>query len=412
MSVFAGGFELDSACSVSGQDEFEALDVLGQLVDRSLVSATGPSTGATRYSMLETMRQFGRERLIESAAVDQVRDRHLDWAVELTQSISADVELCLPAATERADSEMANIRVALDWATHHTDAASKGVEIVSALGRYWYLRGLAAEGADWIDRLRDLDPSMNPALETRALSVLGVNLMKSGHIERALEVLNSGLELARRVDDDAILASVLASLVNAAIGVRESSQLFEWTREGLDLAVGLGDELLTYRHSIGTAVLHIFFSELDEALDVCARFVSEFGNTRSPHQAGHVREIGGGWIALRAGDPATARPHLLAALRSYRDAANPNCSCHALETLAWLIAQEGDADTAHALLSTVVAIRQRGSHERTDAECFPYDHVTPLLGAEPTTDEKPALIFEDLPAGLDYGIALLENAET
>ena len=204
-------------------------------------------------------------------------------------------------------------------------------------------------------------------------------------------------------------ASVLASLVNAAIGVRDPDQLFEWTHEGLQLAVSLGDALITYRHAIGGAVLHIFYSDLDEALAVCNRFVSEFGNTRSPHQAGHVHEMGGAWIALRAGDPAAAQPHMSAALHAYRDATNPNCSCHALETTAWLIASQGETSTATGLLRSVLAIRKSGSRERTDAEFFPYDHLIRLIDTEPSPNGE--VVFGDLEAGLDYVIARLEATD-
>jgi len=407
VSVFAGGFGLAAAAFVCGLDEFDALDELDQLAARSLLTASRDTDGPTRYSMLETMRQFGRERLIEANAIDTMRDRHLSWLVGLVRDNEADVSLGIPAATQLIDAEIANIRVAVDWATQDPQRAVQGIELATRLGRYCYYRGINAEGASWIDSLMAAGPQLDPAAEAQLLSVLGYNLTKSGHPDRAFEIATDALELARRLGDATTLTSSLADYVGSALGHRPISELFELTREGLQLARELGGEMLIYRHTMQHTALHVLNSDVETAQVVCREALEEFGDSPSPHQAGHMHEIAGGWMALLSGDTTAARPYLCAGLRSYVDAGDPNCACHALEAVVWLLAMEGDAPTANSLLATVASIRAEGAYQRTDAEAFPHDRALEILGEEPHPDQHPRL-FDTIPEGLDHAISLLE----
>jgi predicted ATPase len=83
MAVFAGGTLLDALASVTGLDSLEALDVVDRLIARSMVTATDTPLG-TRYSQLETLRQFAEDRLIEAESIDAMRDRHLQWVRDLS----------------------------------------------------------------------------------------------------------------------------------------------------------------------------------------------------------------------------------------------------------------------------------------------------------------------------------------
>ena len=126
-SVFAGGFDLQSACAVAGsddRDEYAILDVLDALVRKSLLIADR-SSGRTRFSMLETIRQFGEEQLVTSGAAEAVRTAHARYFAGRETDITALWDS--PRQREAYDwfaTELANLRTAFRWATDHGDLDS------------------------------------------------------------------------------------------------------------------------------------------------------------------------------------------------------------------------------------------------------------------------------------------------
>lgn len=123
-SVFAGGFDLQSACAIAGSDdvdEYTILDVLDALVRKSLLIADR-SAGRTRYSMLETIRQFAEEQLVASGAAEAVRTAHSDYFAGREADIMALWDS--PRQREAFDwfkVELANLRTAFRWAADHGD---------------------------------------------------------------------------------------------------------------------------------------------------------------------------------------------------------------------------------------------------------------------------------------------------
>jgi predicted ATPase len=152
MAAFAGGALIDAVAAVGDVDEFDALDILDRLIARSMVVATDTALG-TRYRQLETLRQFAEDRLVEHGVVDQVRDRHLEWACTLTAwfdgsaRTGAEVE-----AFRRYCVEIDNLRAAVHYAVR-TDRYQKACEVISGIGRNSSYRP-TFEVADWCDPAR------------------------------------------------------------------------------------------------------------------------------------------------------------------------------------------------------------------------------------------------------------------
>jgi len=118
LSVFVGGWTLDGAARVATEqgDEYAVLDLLGRLIDRSLVSAHVDEGGTTRYSMLETVRQYAHERLNDAGEADKMRDRHLEFYVALAEK--AEPQLVGPNQRKwfaHLESELENILAAHAW---------------------------------------------------------------------------------------------------------------------------------------------------------------------------------------------------------------------------------------------------------------------------------------------------------
>jgi predicted ATPase len=155
LSVFAGGWTLESAeavCDPEGLD-LDILDGLASLVDQSLVLRTEPAAGHPRFSMLETIREFGQERLADEGDLARLRRRHADHFLDL--AIAAEPHLTGADQgdwLDRCDLEQANLRAAFRWAI---DAGETGraQEAAGALWRFWQQRGHLTEGRRWLEEV-------------------------------------------------------------------------------------------------------------------------------------------------------------------------------------------------------------------------------------------------------------------
>ena len=128
LSVFAGGWTLDAAetvCASAGIERRHVADDLAALVDKSLVVRVAHEGRRTRYRLLETLRQYGRERLREAGEAAAVRDAHLGWAVGLAEEAEGYLDGLEQAAwLDRLERELDNVRAALEWAI--TSAQHRG----------------------------------------------------------------------------------------------------------------------------------------------------------------------------------------------------------------------------------------------------------------------------------------------
>ncbi len=159
LSVFAGGWTLDAAetvCASAGLEARHVADDLAALVDKSLVVRDAPGSGRSRYRLLETLRQYGRDRLREAGRAAAVRDAHLSWAVGLAEEAEQHLEgLDQAAWLDVLESELDNLRGALEWAITSRNPEA-GLRLASiTTGSLWTWRSHVPEGQRWLQRLLD-----------------------------------------------------------------------------------------------------------------------------------------------------------------------------------------------------------------------------------------------------------------
>jgi len=151
LAVFAGGWTLEIAeqvCSDEEIDEYGILDLLGKLVDKSLVAVVQNQFGA-RYRILETIRQYAGEKLLESGETKTIRDKHLQFFLRLAE----DAEPHLHRADavgwhDRIEVEHENLRLAFEWTQQADATAESGLRLASALEDFWIIRGYLVEGLE------------------------------------------------------------------------------------------------------------------------------------------------------------------------------------------------------------------------------------------------------------------------
>ncbi len=163
LSVFAGGFSLAAAegvCGTSPIGTFEVVDILASLVDKSMVVAdVGGST--VRYRLLDTLRQFGYERLRERDDLDSLRRRHFEFYLALAESFDRVGPTGTLPANELIELEWANFREAVQWGTDNGEAAPTGW-MIGFIGTR--IQGARDEYVTWVDAALDALPADHPVM--------------------------------------------------------------------------------------------------------------------------------------------------------------------------------------------------------------------------------------------------------
>jgi predicted ATPase/class 3 adenylate cyclase len=188
LGVFAGGFDHRAAqavCSGDGIEVWDVLDALTGLVAKSMVNAEETDDGTMRYWLLETLRQYARERLDEAADTDRWRARHAahyaDVAEETLGGVTGPDEFMWRS---RLAADLDNIRAALNWSLDRRDTADVeyGLRIVAAIGKS---NDLTLAFADWVERVVPLVADRPPELRLNVLAATSVALAAIGDVERA-----------------------------------------------------------------------------------------------------------------------------------------------------------------------------------------------------------------------------------
>jgi predicted ATPase/DNA-binding CsgD family transcriptional regulator len=236
LAVFRGGFHLDAAEAVVADDyvqPYQVLDELTLLVDKSLVITENPS-GATRYWLLETVRQYALEKLGDSGESDAVRVRHRDQYTHLAELVDqrgSDGQ----RRVEQAEIEIDNLRAAFTWSCDVGDGEG-ALHLACRLQRLWLNSGRVQEALSWIGAVLS-DPSRPPAAVTpatyaRALADQATITAAVGAPE-GMELPERALAIAREVGDgDLLLRALIACGSTAAFDA-------ETARPYLDEAAGL-----------------------------------------------------------------------------------------------------------------------------------------------------------------------------
>jgi len=194
LSVFRGGWTLEAAEEVGDTD----VDTLASLLDKSLVRRRAEANGSDRYWMLETIREFGRERLGDDPDREQVvRRRHAERVLAISHSANLATEAggLLPDH-QLVLAEREEIRAALDWATH--EDAILAAELLTALEQHWVTHALR-EGRSRVESVLGAPVELPPALRGRLLRLYGSILVLSGELAHGEAALREAIEHFRSI---------------------------------------------------------------------------------------------------------------------------------------------------------------------------------------------------------------------
>jgi predicted ATPase/class 3 adenylate cyclase len=256
LAVFAGGFTLAAAEEVSGAE----LDSLGSLAEKSLVRQT-----AGRFRMLETIREYARERLIESGEVQELEQKHARFFLDLAQRMHAEQATAWTAARLALfEAEQDNLRAALAWARKHDPEVE--LRLVGSLAAYWNDCGQFDEGLRAIRGAFARSADGPSDAEAQALRWGGLIALKRGDLQAAHEFSNRARALSERTGDDLSLSTALDVLAMIAI----DSQRYDEARRLLNQAAQIreqgGDEGLVRASKHNLGLLEMEEGNFDQAV--------------------------------------------------------------------------------------------------------------------------------------------------
>jgi predicted ATPase/class 3 adenylate cyclase len=275
----AGSAGDDRAGSAGG----DVLAGLAGLVDQSLIRQEG-ADGEPRFWMLFTIREFALEQLAASSAADTVGRRHAAYYLALAEAAAPGLTGSdQKGLLDRLDRENGNLRAAITWTLEH-DEPQMALRLGSALWRFWQMRGLLAEGAEWLERILAMPgTAAYPRERASALEAAGGVAYWRADMDKALVYYEASLELCRQIGDRAAIANALynagfPTLVNLE-NVQRSREFFE---ESLAIYRELGDREALARVLWGLGNLHYYTQEDEAARDVLIEDVAIFRTMNDP----------------------------------------------------------------------------------------------------------------------------------
>ena len=421
-SVFAGGWTLEAAetvCGGEGIEEFEVLDLLTQLVFKSLV-VTDEQNGEVRYRFLETVRQYGLEKLDESGETEAIRKRHRDWYLGLAERAEPELQGVKQAAWfDQLEAEHDNLRAALKSSQTGGEARA-GMRLAKALMRFWLVRGFAGEGREYMASILTRPEAAEPtALRAQVLWAAGGLAWRQGDYLSARALLGESLAICRGLGDRSGIGQALNALGLVAREQGDRATARALHEEYLAIARELGD-----KSGIGLALNNLGLIAREEGNYATARALHEeslalrrelkelFNISQSLNNLGMVataqkefasartfyeeslalsRELGDklhiayalnnlGDIAYHQGDDAAARALNEESLKIKRDLGDKRGIANSLNHLGRVARRQGDVAAARALYAESLTIRRELWDRLGIAECL--EGFAGLAGAQ------------------------------
>jgi predicted ATPase/class 3 adenylate cyclase len=406
LAVFAGGFLLEAAEAVAADDalpQADIFDLLAALVEKSLVTL---DDNGGRYRQLETIRQYAAERLDTFGETRTIRNRHLAYYVELTETARA--ELSGPQQGEwlaRLDGERENLLAAHAWCEHADEGAELGLRLIHSTKSYWLTRGLTSLGyrlaSETLGRSQAREPNL---FRCRALYAVGQIGCFVGRYTEARAYLEESLAIARVLGDRDRIASVLQPLGLACLGLGDARAAREHLAEALELARAHGD-----RHDLTAALnamaqLHRTQRELAKAVTLYEQVLT-LAREVGDQESAAIGLLNLAMAKIDANDDADAPAYLLEAHAIAEQIGSRPVGQSVLEVSAGLASSRGRFDETARLFGAAEAqARTTGLHRDPADEAF----LAPRIDAA-----RRALgpAFEAVSAkasGLDYAAAMNE----
>ncbi|EME67354.1 serine/threonine protein kinase [Rhodococcus ruber BKS 20-38] len=347
LAVFAGSVDLDAAAQVCDLPADALLDTISSLVDKSIL--TREDAGATvRLRMLETVRDYGREKAQDTAEYLELRRRHRRWYERLAVAAEADwISARQVESITTLKRELPNLREALEFCV--SDDPEAGLRTASALYSFWVSQGLLGEGRRWLDRLLATSPVRPTVKWAKAIHADSMMAGVQGDLAASTALVEQGRALTDRTTEplvhahldlaDGYLALFTGNPAEARTHLQQALQVYTEQRELLHQVLAL--------EALG--ITHELLGDTEQAVDCYERLLA----LTSAHDETVYRSYALWALAIavwRRGDPGRAKRLLGQALEGCRRVNDRLNASMCVQALAWIAADERDAQRAVVLM--------------------------------------------------------------
>jgi excisionase family DNA binding protein len=359
LAVFSGGFTIDSAAVVTEAAASNAiLDSIGELADRHLLFRFDGFDHEPRFGMLETVREFGLERLAAAGEIGNVGSRHAAHFLALAEERAGD--LPIPGDhrwIERVGPELDNLRQALGWFAEAGEHESL-LRLAAALYELWLVRGLYGEGRRWLDRALEsvaLEPSP-PVI--RALAAAGVLAAFQRDYPVAARRYEQEVRLARRLGDPYRLAEALIDIGHLAYLQRDFHGAEAMTQEAHGLLLECATASAAPMAALCLANMGDMAAARGDVRTAARRYETAIAGLRTVGYRWGLFEAlcGLGMVRVRQGQATAAAALFAESLDLARDLREPMQLADALLGIAALAAMVGRPEDAALLLGASDAL--------------------------------------------------------
>ncbi|HET9001388.1 MAG TPA: adenylate/guanylate cyclase domain-containing protein, partial [bacterium] len=367
LSVFAGGWTLEAAEAVCAAESVEAADVLDlitQLVDKSLVVAETQG-GEARYRLLETVRQYGRTRLAEAGEATGVAIRHRDWFLQHAER--AEPEFFGPEQRtwlDRLETEHDNLRVALEWSKAEPAGAEAILRLAGALTWFWFIRGHWREGRRWLESALARSADAPPAALPRAIHGATFFAWRQSDYKRAAELGKQGLAVCREVGDRQHMGRLLVWLGITAMRETDYGRATSRFEEGLAIARALGDKWLIGLAQAQVGIVAQVHGDLDRAITLHTESLALGRETEDAFSITYnLRNLGKD--TLQQGDDTQAGAYFAECLTLSREIGHRWITEECLDGLARVACARRQYERAASLFGAADALTEAIGHHRS-----------------------------------------------
>ncbi len=366
LSIFVGGCTLAAAehvCDGAGLEDWEVLDYVSNLVDKSLIEVTAHADaggGQARYRMLESIREYTLERMVDSGEVSTYRQRHRDYFLELAQQAAERLDQPDQAQWfEVLEQEHDNLLAALQSYLDDQATATLGLQLAAALSKFWLVRGYWSEGRARISELLDAPGSEEPCLaRVRCLEFAGALASSQTDYADAKRFLEEGLSIAKDLGERATVAEAMSSLGTVAQREGNSDEARSYLVDAILIRRELGDTAGAALVLNNLAVVAFGQRDWDGALKYFGESLTSL-RQRDDRQAMAVAINGMASALYELGKTTEARPLYEEALAISRETGNRRTERNVLNNLGLVAKADGNYPEAQRLLEDSLVLRRQ-----------------------------------------------------
>jgi predicted ATPase/class 3 adenylate cyclase len=454
LGVFVGGFTLEAAevvCNPQGE-----LDVIGSvetLLDNSLVKLASAEEDEPRFELLQTIREYALEKLVDNGEFDELRQYHAGYFDQKSDEFMWQLYSARSVEFLKfLETEQDNFRAALNWSLESPDRTGVGVQIAYRIFWFWYRYGHFHEGREWSERLLvqtvemsnhplrgmalttasmmamwegDLNVAADYVLESVdiwrvleepegmgfALLTVGVVLLNQGQDDRARPYLEETVEVIREIGATWFEGTALVHLGNVALGQGDIAAALDYLERGEKIARQIGDPWQIAFAVNNRGEVARVLGEYDKAKRYYVETEQFYRQADAiGDQARLVHTMA--YIAQHEGDLETAEARFRESLESFLELGNKRGIAECLAGLAGLAAERGQFEWAVPLLAASEALLTSFGAAWWPADRVEFEHSLEVTRSALEPVEFEALWNEGQSFSLEQAVKYAEDAKT